>query len=239
MINFVKIEFFKLKNSKVFLLSLLGSLAPAILVFLGLSGRFEDFALLSSYTNLYMLCFFGIFLTTIVVAYLYSRELNEHTLKSILPTPISRSKYLIGKSIVFLIWILILCSICFFASVLLAYITGVNGMTFNLVLKQYIQMIFGGSLLFIVMSPIMFISMLMKNMVPAMITAAVLSFGNIVAYGQSQAIYYPWILPTIISSGEITQYTSNMTIVYSIILITFAIGSILSYLQLTQKDIQL
>ena len=244
MINFVLMEFFKLKNSKVFILSLLGSLAPVLLVYLVFPGRFDygepiNFAFLSGQTNLYMLSIFGIFLTTIVVAYLFSREFNEHTLKSIIPTPISRSKYLIGKSIAFLIWILILCSVCFFASVLLAYVTGIEGITINLILKYYGEILLGGFLLFLVMTPLMFISMLMKNMVPAMITGAILTFGNLFAYGHNEGIYYPWILPRIISAGEIAQYTSNTTIIYTIILITFIIGLGISYFYLNKKDIKL
>ncbi len=244
MINFVLMEFLKLKNSKVFILSLLGSLAPALLVYLGLAGRLDygepiNFALLSGQTNLYMLTMFGIFLTTIIVAYIFNRELNEHTLKSIIPIPISRSKYIIGKSITFLIWILILCSVCFFASVLLSYITGVEGMTMNLILKYYSELLFGCFLLFLVMTPLMFVSMLMKNMIPAMISAAILTFGNIFAYGHEQAIYYPWILPSVISSGEIVNYTSNMTIAYAVVLITFIIGLGASYIHLTKKDIKL
>lgn len=244
MLKFIEMEFFKLKNSKVFLLILLGSIAPAFLVHFGFSGRIDygekiTFALLSGQTNLYMLAIFGLFLTTIVVSYMFSREFNEHTLKSILPTPISRSKYLIGKSAAFLIWILILCSVCFFSPVIFSYITGVEGISANLILKYYGEMLIGGVLLFMVMTPIMFISMLMKSMVPAMICAATLSLGNLFAYGHDPAVFYPWILPAIVSSGEIVEYTSNISMVYGLIAITFIAGLGLTYYHLTQKDIRL
>lgn len=244
MLKFVEMEFLKLKNSKVFLLTLLGSLAPALLIYLGFAGRVDygeplTYALLSSQTNLYMLGIFGIFLTTIVVSYIFSREFNEHTLKSIFPSPVSRAKYLIGKFISFIIWVLILCSVCFFASTLLCYATGISGLTVDLFLKYYGQMLFGGFLLSLVMAPLMFISMLIKNMVPAMISAAILTFGNIIVYGHEQLIYDPWMLPSIISSGEIVQYTSNLAIPYSVIAIAFVVGIILSYVFLTQKDVRL
>ncbi|MDO5823787.1 ABC transporter permease [Methanobrevibacter sp.] len=244
MLNFVRMEFFKLKNSKIFLLSLLASITPALLVHLGLSGRLDygepiTFALLSSQTNLYMLCIFGVLLITIAVAYLFSREFSEHTIKSVLPTPISRAKYLLGKSVAFLIWILILCTVCFIASLLLSYITGTVGISVDLILKYFSEMIFGGFLLFLVMSPLIFISMLMKNMVPAMIAAAILTFGNIIAYGHSQAIYWPWTLPAIASAGEIANYTTDPFIVFFIISATFIVGLSLSYLYLTKKDLRL
>ena len=41
MLKFIEMEFFKLKNSKVFLLILLGSIAPAFLVHFGFSGRID------------------------------------------------------------------------------------------------------------------------------------------------------------------------------------------------------
>ena len=66
MLKFIEMEFFKLKNSKVFLLILLGSIAPAFLVHFGFSGRIDygekiTFALLSGQTNLYMLAIFSLF----------------------------------------------------------------------------------------------------------------------------------------------------------------------------------
>lgn len=244
MLKFIQMEFFKLKNSKMFLLTLLGSLAPTLLVYLGFVGRLDfgesiNYALLSGQTHLYMLGVFGVFLTTVIVSYMFSREYSEHTLKSIFTAPVSRSKYLVGKSVSFLIWILILCSVCFITSTILCIVTGVDGLILNLFSKHFSEMLIGGCLLFLVMTPLMFIAMLMRSMVPAMIVAAILSFGNIIAYGHEEAIVYPWILPTMLSSGEITSLTSNLTIPYVVVLITFVVGLVLSYVYLTQKDVRL
>lgn len=242
MLNFIKMEFLKLKHTKLFLLSLLCSFAPSLFVYLGIIGSGDTGITLKyflSQANLYLLCIFGVFIFTIFASYTFGREYNDHTLKSILPIPISRLKYLIGKSVFFLIWILILCAVSSLAAMIFSMVLGVSGFSFMIFLEWFIRALFGGCLLFLVLTPLIFLGIYVKNMVPAMIVAAILTFGNILVYGHKELVFYPWALPTVISSGEIFQYTSQLYIPSIVLLITFVIGVVLSYWAFVKKDVAL
>ena len=76
-------------------------------------------------------------------------------------------------------------------------------------------------------------------MVPAMVGGAGLALVNLLIYGQTWAPYVPWICPYLIASGEIAEYSASITVSYVVILATFAIGLIISYIYFTKKDVVL
>ncbi|WP_407453175.1 hypothetical protein [Methanobrevibacter sp.] len=49
----------------------------------------------------------------------------------------------------------------------------------------------------------------------------------------------PWICPYLIASGEIAQYSTSIPVSYCIILATFIIGLVISYLYFTRTDVSL
>ena len=57
----------------------------------------QSFDALFSTVNMYMSALFAILLFSIIISYLFGREYNEHTLKTMLTVPISRGKFLISK----------------------------------------------------------------------------------------------------------------------------------------------
>ena len=88
MYNFIEIEFIKLKRSKIFILTLLGAIFPSFLLFLSAKfGEFTETITLETFlsqVNMYTSLIFVILLFTIIMSYLFGREYNEHTLKTIL-----------------------------------------------------------------------------------------------------------------------------------------------------------
>lgn len=62
---------------------------------------------------------------------------------------------------------------------------------------------------------------------------------NMIAYEKPFAPYCPWISPFIISSGEISNYSTGILIPILILIIVFLIGVILSWLYLSKTDIPL
>jgi ABC-2 type transport system permease protein/bacitracin transport system permease protein len=76
-------------------------------------------------------------------------------------------------------------------------------------------------------------------MVPAMVGGAGLTLVNMLIYGQTWAPYVPWVCPYLIASGEIAEYSASITVSYGIILATFAIGLIVSYIYFTKTDVSL
>ena len=92
MLTFIEIEFLKLKRSKIFLLSLMGAILPPLLMFIAVTAFDEGgtFEALFTNVNMYMTAMFSVLIFAIIISYLFGREYNEHTLKTMLTIQISR-----------------------------------------------------------------------------------------------------------------------------------------------------
>ena len=241
MFTFIKMEFLKLKRSKIFLLSILMAALPSILMFIATFAfdETQSFEALFSTVNMYMSALFAILLFSIIISYLFGREYNEHTLKTMLTVPISRGKFLISKYVMFLIWILILTVVTSISTLAFGFAAGLTGFTLNLFINSFAELLFANILLFLTFSPFVFISLFITNMVPAMVGGASLTLVSLLVNGQSWAPYVPWACPYLISSGEIADYGVSLMIPYGVILATFIIGLVVSYVYFTKKDVPL
>lgn len=241
MLTFIEMEFLKLKRSNIFLLSLIGAILPPLLMFIAVFAFDEGhtFELLFSNVNMYMSALFAILLYAIMISYLFGREYNEHTLKTMLTIPVSRGKFLLSKYVMFLVWILILTVVTSLSTMVLGFVAGLDGFSLKLFIDSFAQLLFANVLLFLTFSPFVFISLFITNMVPAMVGGAGLALVNMMIYGQTWAPYVPWVCPYLIASGEIAEYSASITLSYAVILATFAIGLLISYIYFTKTDVTL
>jgi ABC-2 type transport system permease protein/bacitracin transport system permease protein len=154
-----------------------------------------------------------------------------------LTIPISREKFLISKYIMFLVWIVILTVVTSISTLILGFIAGLEGLTLKLFLDSFCQLLSANVLLFLTFTPFVFVSLLITNMVPAMVGGATLSLINLMVYGQNWAPFVPWVCPYLIASGEIAKYSTNIMVSYGIILATFLIGLVISHIYFTRKDV--
>lgn len=241
MLTFIEMEFLKLKRSNIFLLSLIGAILPPFLMFIAVFAFDEGhtFDLLFTNVNMYMSALFAVLLFAIMISYLFGREYNEHTLKTMLTIPVSRGKFLLSKYVMFLVWILILTVVTSLSTLIFGLIAGLDGFSIKLFIDSFGKLLFANVLLFMTFSPFVFLSLFITNMVPAMVGGAGLALVNLLIYGQTWAPYVPWVCPYLISSGEIAQYTTNITVSYGVILATFAVGLVISYVYFTRTDVTL
>lgn len=242
MYEFIELEFLKLKRSKIFLLTLIGAIFPSFLLFL--SAKFGEFGTITfqtflSQVNMYTSLIFIILLFTIIISYLFGREYNEHTLKTILTAPTSRKTFLLSKYAMFLVWVLIITLLTSISAIIFGYLAGATGFSLDIVFNNFKELLYTNLLLFLTFFPLVFLSLIITNMIPAMIGGAILTFTNMIIASTKYGIYFPWSSPYLIASGEIAQYTTNYSISYTIIILTFLIGSMLSYAYFTKKDIPL
>lgn len=239
MLTFIEMEFLKLKRSNIFLLSIVGAIIPPLLMFIATFAfdETQSFEMLFSSVNMYMSALFAVLLFAIIISYLFGREYNEHTLKTMLTIPISRGKFLIVKYIMFFAWILILTVVTSLSTVAFGFIAGLGGFTLKLFIESFGQLLFGNVLLFLTFSPFVFVSLFVTNMVPAMVGGAALTLVNMLIYGQNWAPFVPWVCPYLIASGEIAEYSTSVTVSYTIILATFVVGLAISYIYFTKKDV--
>ena len=234
-------EFLKLKRSKIFLLSLLGAILPPLLMFIAVTSFDEGqtFEALFTNVNMYMSAMFAVLIFTIIISYLFGREYNEHTLKTMLTIPVSRTKFLISKYVMFLVWIVILTVVTSMSTVAFGFVAGLDGFSIGLAANSFAQLLYANVLLFLTFSPFVFVSLFITNMVPAMVGGAGLALVNLMVYGQNWAPFVPWVCPYLIASGEIAEYSASITVSYGIILATFVIGLVISYIYFTKTDVAL
>jgi ABC-2 type transport system permease protein/bacitracin transport system permease protein len=234
-------EFLKLKRSNIFLLSLIGAVLPPLLMFIAVSAFDEGntFEMLFSNVNMYMSALFAILIFAIIISYLFGREYNEHTLKTMLTIPVSRGKFLLSKYVMFLVWIMILTVVTSISTLIFGFAAGLEGFSVKLFIDSFSQLLFANVLLFLTFSPFVFISLFITNMVPAMVGGAGLTLANLMVYGQNWAPFVPWVCPYLIASGEIAEYSTSITVSYGIILATFVIGLVISYIYFTKTDVAL
>ena len=241
MLTFIEMEFLKLKRSKIFLLSLMGAILPPLLMFIAVTS-FEEgqsFEALFSNVNMYMSAMFAVLIFAIIISYLFGREYNEHTLKTMLTIPISRGKFLMSKYVMFLVWIVILTVVTSISTLIFGFAAGLEGFTLKLFADSFVQLLYSNVLLFLTFSPFVFLSLFIINMVPAMVGGAALSLVNLMVYGQNWAPFVPWVCPYLIASGEIAEYSAGIGVSYTVILATFVIGLAISYIYFTKKDVSL
>ena len=241
MLTFIEMEFLKLKRSKIFLLSLLGAILPPLLMFIAVTSFDEGqtFEALFTNVNMYMSAMFAVLIFTIIISYLFGREYNEHTLKTMLTIPVSRTKFLMSKYVMFLVWIVILTIVTSISTVAFGFAAGLDGFSIGLAANSFAQLLYANVLLFLTFSPFVFVSLFITNMVPAMVGGAGLALVNLMVYGQNWAPFVPWVCPYLIASGEIAQYSASITVSYGIILATFVIGLVISYIYFTKTDVAL
>ncbi|MBR5954739.1 MAG: ABC transporter permease [Methanobrevibacter sp.] len=239
MLTFIQMEFLKLKRSKIFLLSLMGAILPPLLMFIAATSfnETQSFEALFANVNMYMSAMFAVLIFAIIISYLFGREYNEHTLKTMLTIPISREKFLVSKYIMFLVWIVILTVVTTFSTLIFGFIAGLEGFSLKLFIDSFAELLLANVLLFLTFSPFVFVSLFVTNMVPAMVGGAALSLINLMVYGQNWAPFVPWVCPYLIASGEIAEYSADIMVSYGIILATFMIGLAVSYIYFTKKDV--
>ena len=242
--NFIEMEFLKLKRSKMFLISILGSLmVPVLLFFTAYKNKIDGnpviFSEMLKYTNQYTLALFAIIVIAVLANYLFAREYQEHTLKSIIPLPVSKTEFIVGKFVMYFIWVMVLSVITFISANVLFYLVGATGFTWTLFLKMFKQLIFGSVLLYLTMSPLVFISVWMKNSVATMIASATIVFGNMLVINSEYAPIYPWFAPYLISTGQLSQYNYGTLLPYLVVFATFLIGFFITLIYMYKKDIPL
>ena len=241
MFTFIEMEFLKLKRSRIFLLSLLGAVLPPLLMFIAVTSFDEGqtFEALFTNVNMYMSAMFAVLIFAIIISYLFGREYNEHTLKTMLTIPVSREKFLASKYIMFLVWIVILTVVTSISTLAFGFAAGLDGFSLKIFADGFVQLLYANVLLFLSFSPFVFVSLFITNMVPAMIGGAGLALVNLMVYGQNWAPFVPWVCPYLIASGEIAEYSTSITVSYGVILATFVIGLVISYIYFTKTDVSI
>lgn len=235
LVNFVLMEFNKVKGTRTFLITVIGALLVPLLqtIIQLVSGGGVLIDSLNDEYSIY-LTLFSIIFTAIIINYLFTVDIETHTLKSIIPIPISRNEYIAGKLITLLLWMIILALITIAASFILFPLSGMRGFDLNPILIGAFNYLIGTILLFLAMIPIAFITVFTKNTSAGLVISVFIVFLNLL--GRKELAYNPWILPSKIAfePGNI-----NLMLACGIIIVVAIISYILLRQTFNKRDIPL
>ena len=238
MLNLITCELLKLKHSKMVLLSVLGVLATPCMMLAGaLQTHFEYpdkiFTLADIYDNslVYAMLLINFIVYVTVTAYLFSREYSENTLKMLLPIPVSRTAFIVGKFLVLFLWIMLL-TIVTWAGILALFsvyhvIFGMHSFSLNVAGLWLLKFLLGNILMFFTLSPFAFIAQKTKGLVVPMIASAVVVMSSAALSNQDMGALFPWTATYFLMDGrlESTGYPIPLSIA---IIFAISVGGLLA-----------
>lgn len=244
MVNIVYSELLKLKRAKMFMVSVLGAAAAPIMMFIGflsMKSKTPDepitFAVSFYNTNLYVLLLIGPLLYGVITAYLFTREYTEGALVNLLTIPVSRINLIISKMILLFIWIFVLTLVAWGLTLILGLIGQFEDLDAAILLQSLQEYTVGGSLLFLLATPTIFVTFLFKNYVPTIIFTAVITMGNIALASSEYRVLFPWsAVHTVANQGFVPEYPPEYS--YLSIFATSLIGLVATIVYFKKIDIQ-
>jgi bacitracin transport system permease protein len=242
--NLLYTELLKFKRSEMFFISLLGAAAAPILSFVGFLFINERnpldpilFADAFTQTNFYIVGLIGLLLYGVITSYLFSREYTENSLKSLLAIPVSRVDYIISKLLVLFIWISILSLEAWILTFLLGLIGQFEGLSAAILVSSFKEYMLGGSLLFLLSTPIIFVTLLIKNYVPTVVFTIAIAMVNILIVNTEYRSIFPWSAALVITLNRFPPEYPPEVATISIIL-TSLIGLVAALVYFMRADIQ-
>lgn len=208
-------ELLKLKRSKICLIAFLGTLVTPLLVFLMrvkdlLSGSAATLFDFYDSAFVFLMPLFAPLLFSIVGVYLFSREYTEKTLKTVFVVSVSKGKFLIGKFITLFLCIMLLMLLIWAEILTLAIFFHlffeVQQLTFLSAFYFLVKMIYGGMLLYAVVTPVVYLAICSKGFFAPVLAAAVITLADVILSGSPVAPYFPWTATYLLVTGRIRSY---------------------------------
>lgn len=231
-------ELLKLKRSSMFLLSIAGAaVAPLVVVVATyVNEPSTPFKELFYNVNLYTVLIIGAPLYGVVTTYLFNREYVENTIKNILTIPVSRVSFIMSKTLLLFMWIMMLTMIAWFLTLFLGLLTQFDGLDISLLVESFKEFSIGGVLLFILSTPIILVTLVMKNYVPTIIFTVVITLINVMGGSSEHRALFPWA-----AAGDIANHTLPSTYPpeysYTAIIVTALTGFIALIVYFKKADI--
>ena len=249
MLNLIYCELLKLKRSKMMPISITGVLSTPLLMLLeALQTHFDKpelvFTLSDVYNEsvLYTMLLTNMMIYVAIAAFLFSREYTESTLKTILPIPISRTKLLIGKFSALLLWIVILTFVTW-AGILI--VCGLYHAVFTLEKYSLLvaivwlpKFLLGGILMFLTISPFVFVAEKTKGFVAPVIGSAVIVMGSAAISNREWGALYPWTATFFLVQGKIESTGYLTAISVATILLLSAVGFFMTFHYFQKEDLK-
>ncbi|ANS37575.1 ABC transporter permease [Bacillus velezensis] len=210
MVNLLYAELLKLRRSAMLLISTIGASVVPFMVVVASYVQIKTenpapvikFHELFSNANLYTVLVVGVPLYGVVAAYIFNREYMDDTLKNLLTIPVSRINLILSKLLLLFIWIFFLTLVAWGLTLLLGVILQFPDLSQSLILKSFLHFSIGGILLFVLSTPIVLITVVLKNYVPTIIFTILITLINIMTANSEHRGLFPWA-----AAGDISMNT--------------------------------
>ena len=243
MAKLIHTELLKLKRSNMFLVSIIGAAVAPFMCFVAyimernkrpdIPIKFDKFF---SDTNLYVVLLIGVLLYGVITSYLFNREYVENTLKNLLTIPVSRGSLIVSKLILLLVWIMTLTLVSWVLTLILGIIGGFEDLSTLVLIKYFKEYLIGGGLLFLLTTPVIFVTIIFKDYVPTIVFTIAITMVNVLISNSEYSALYPWSATLVIASNAFhPEYPPIYS--YISIFITSIIGFIATISYFNRIDI--
>ncbi|MBD5556938.1 MAG: ABC transporter permease subunit [Roseburia sp.] len=245
-------EWLKLKRSKVTVIGFFGALFVPVFVILNqiqLSLKNPDrvigfFELFSSMIMFLMLLFAPLVLSIFAV-YLVSREYTEKTLKTVFSVPVSRTKFLVGKFLILYIIVLLFMFLSWLDLLILTLLSSFfvnveSAATLPTVLYLFMMLfkiLCGGTLLYMTVTPVIYLSIRNKGFVAPFIVVATVCLLNVVLSNSGVAGFIPWSASYLLITGRSGNFGCPPWVSFLIIVLICALSVAASMKRFLNEDI--
>lgn len=246
--NIIYSEWLKLKRSKITIIVILSTLIVPLLVISNsiqkyLKSSVNTIDLFGLYDNaiMFLMLLFAPLVMSVIATYLIIREYSEKTLKTIFAVPISRKQFLIGKFLMLFIIVILFMSVSWFNLLVLAIILNlflnVNQITLISAIFFLIKMLISGTLLYMTITPIIYLSIRYKGFTIPFIVIASICFFNVILSNSSISRLFPWTATYLLVNrhNNNLRYTPFISLI--IILLVCIISIIASIRRFLKEDI--
>lgn len=205
-------EWMKLKRSKIIVTGVLGTcIVPLLVIFHRVQQTVRnpgsDITLFELYDSavMFLMLLFGPLVLSVIAAQLISREYSERTLKTIFAVPISRKKFLTGKFLILFMLVMLFMLLSWFCLLILAAAVNLffNVSQITVISAGYFlfQMLYGGILLYMTITPVIYLCIRSKGAMTSFIAAASVCLFNVILSNSAIAGFYPWTASYLLVSG--------------------------------------
>src|SRR5699024_9868477 len=117
-----------------------------------------------------------------------------------------RVSFIMSKTLLLFMWIMMLTMIAWFLTLFLGLLTQFDGLDISLPVESFKEFSIGGVLLFILSTPIILVTLVMKNYVPTIIFTVVITLINVMGGSSEHRALFPWA-----AAGDIANHTLPST----------------------------
>lgn len=228
----LRLEFLKIKRSPLILLSFLGiSIVPLLmgLIFPKEVGGIEGVTFASFVEDVQMLnlMVMGILMFGLITSYVFSKEFEENTLKATLAIPVRRPRLLWDKFLVVFVWILCLLVANVLEVIMICIIWGVEGLNLSSIATAFGLAIRDGLIFMPLLTPIVFVTLLVRRYVAGIVFSIGVVVINIVALASEvYYAYYPYTIPLFLTGPVPEEMIISVPISILILMGTGLLGAI-------------